>query len=108
MTRIVMTGLTIALMAFMAGCGWSEPGSPDRAAVDAGSTAAVQHDAGVARGPASLPPGHPPVGRGHGVLPPGHPPIPEGLTCPGLGAGREPAGDRFRVPGTDAREIISI
>jgi hypothetical protein len=108
MTRIVMTGLAIGLTALLSGCGWVEPGNLERAVVDAGSAAGVQHGTGSHGSPSSLPPGHPPIARGHGVLPPGHPPIPEGLACPGGGAAREPAGERFRARGTDLREIISI
>lgn len=108
MKRIAITGLAIGLTTLLAGCGWSDPVSLERAVADAGRMASDPHGAAPSRGQSSLPPGHPLIGQGHGVLPPGHPPIPQGLTCPARGADRNPAGERFRAPGTGPHQIISI
>lgn len=108
MKRIAITGLAITLATFVAGCGWNGLDSLDRAVADSARVASDPHGVAPSPGQSSLPPGHPPIGRSHGVLPPGHPPIPEGLTCPGRGADRNPAGERFRAPGTDPHGIISI
>lgn len=105
MKRIAMTGLAVGLATLLGGCSLGERDGLERTFADAGRGAAVEQDWSAPHAPSSLPPGHPPITQGHAALPPGHPPIPEGVTCPGGGVAREPAGERFR---TDRLETISI
>jgi hypothetical protein len=105
MKHVAMSGLAIALATVLAGCGSGPQGGLERSFADAGSAAALEQGRAAQGGPSILPPGHPPISRGPLALPPGHPPIPEGLTCPGGGAGAEPAGERY---GAEGLEVLSI